>query len=162
MTTGAHFGPPEPAPPAAGDAGANFLANLSGDALTDTAKAQQISVGGQQLKDLASSGGFAISQEGFDAYSKACKSFLDSYPDKKRELQLLGSRAPMGSSDYAYKVADFNVKVTNGDAQSLIPNLDLMENGIEQALEALTIARRNYREADAAHNQTFKNLNENL
>jgi hypothetical protein len=161
MTTGAHFGPPEPAPPAAGDAGANFLSNLSGDALTDTAKAQQISAGGQQLKDLASSGGFAISPEGFDAYSKICNNFLATYPDKRRNLRLLLVSAPMGSSEYAKQVANFNVTVASGDKQSLIPNLDLMKTGIESALEALEIARKNYREADEAHNQSFTKLNEN-
>jgi hypothetical protein len=79
----------------------------------------------------------------------------------RHEIDFLAQQAQMGSSPYAYKVAEFNVKVANGDEQSLIPNLELMKDGFEKALEALEIARRKYRETEEAHNQTFVKLNEN-
>jgi hypothetical protein len=160
--TGAHFDGPAVTPPASGDAGTNFLAAFTDASPTDTAQAQRISQAGQQLKSLASSGGFAISPEGFDRYTKACHSFLDSFADVSRDVNYVATPAPMGSSPYAQEVAAFNVKVAGGDDQSLLPNLALMKSGIEQALEALEIARKNYREADEAHNRSFVKMNEEM
>ena len=84
----------------------------------------------------------------------------DGYNAVQYDLQVLAKQAQMGSSPYAYKVAEFNVKVAAGDEQSLIPNLELMKQGFEQAREALDIARRNYRETEDVHAQTFAKLNE--
>ncbi|MCU1684750.1 MAG: hypothetical protein JWQ81_5489 [Amycolatopsis sp.] len=161
--TGAHFdGPATVVPPAAGDAALNFLTDFGNASPTDTAQAQRISQAGQQMKSLALSGGFAISQEGFDRYKKACTDFLDGYTDVVHDLGTVAYPAPMGSSPYAYQVANFNVKVAGGDDQSLIPNLNLMKSGVEQALEALEIARKSYSEADEAHNQSLTKLNGDL
>lgn len=160
--TGAHFDGPAVTQPAAGDAGLKFLTDFSNASPTDTAQAQRISQAGQQLKSLASSGGFAISQEGFDRYTKACHTFLDDFTDAVHTVRFVESPAPMGSSPYAQQVADFNVKVANGDDRSLLPNLALMRSGVEQALEALEIARKKYNEADESHNQSFSKLNEEM
>jgi hypothetical protein len=68
-------------------------------------------------------------------------------------------RAKLGSSDYAYQVADHNVTVANGDEHSLIHNLDLMKDGFERLREAFEIARKNYREADAEFDQHLGKIN---
>jgi hypothetical protein len=44
----------------------------------------------------------------------------------------------------------------------LLPNLALMQKGVQQALEALTIARKNYRETEDAHSVSFVELNKEL
>jgi hypothetical protein len=155
-------GPAVPIPSASGDAGASFLADITKASPTDTAQAQRISQAGEQMKSLASSGGFAISPEGFDKYSKACHFFLDGYADVSRDIAQVGFPAPMGSSPYARTVAGFNVTVANGDHQSILPNLLLMKDGVEKALQALEIAKKNYSEADEAHNQSFVKLNGDL
>src|ERR1700716_4190802 len=160
MVTGAHFGDQAPAAPAAGDAGANFLAGLAAASPFSTDDAKRINEGAQQFKSLAESGGFAINEEGLLRYRKVCDTFLDVYNAVQYDLQVLAKQAQMGSSPYAYKVAEFNVKIAAGDEQSLIPNLELMKQGFEQAREALDIARRNYRETEDVHNQTFAKLNE--
>jgi hypothetical protein len=103
-----------------------------------------------------------VNEEGFQAYIKACDFFLDGYNSMIREVQWLATRADMGGSAYAKAVADFNVKVANGDEEALIPNLIKMRDGVQQAREAMVIARKNYRETEEAHSMTFAQLNKGL
>ncbi|HWC55760.1 MAG TPA: hypothetical protein VG434_02200, partial [Sphingomicrobium sp.] len=148
-------------PPAAGDAGANFISGLL-DGPADSEAAKRVSEGGHHLKSLAESGQFAVNEDGFQAYMKACDFFLDGYNRMISEVQWLATRANMGGSEYAKAIADFNVKVANGDEQSLIPNLIKMRDGVQQAREAMVIARKNYRETEDAHSMTFAELNKGL
>lgn len=60
------------------------------------------------------------------------------------KAKFLTRRAKLGSSPYAYQVADFNTKVADGDEKSLIPNLKLMKDGFEKLKEALQVAQNNY------------------
>ncbi|MEV6877111.1 hypothetical protein [Amycolatopsis sp. NPDC051128] len=160
---GSQFGAPGSftPPPAAGDAAANFLATFA-DAPVDSAAAKRVSEGGSHLKSLAENGQFAVNEEGFQAYIKACDFFLDGYNRMIGDVSQLSSQAKMGGSEFAKAVAAFNVKVADGDEQSLIPNLIRMRDGIEQAREAMVIARKNYRETEDAHSMTFTQLNKGL
>ncbi|WP_329071218.1 hypothetical protein [Amycolatopsis sp. NBC_01480] len=163
--TGAHFGAAGSAgsgkPSASGDAGQDFLSGLLAGP-TDTAAAQKVNTGGAELKSLAEKGSFAVNEAGLQAYVKACNFFLEGYDRMYQDVQMLSQAAQMGSSPYAHAVADFNVKVANGDPQSLLPNLELMRKGVEQARDALTIARKNYRETEDAHSTSFAELNKEL
>lgn len=160
----AHFGPrgsAVPDTPAAGDAGSNFVSGML-DAPLSLEGAKNVSAGGAQLKALASSGGFAVNEEGFQAFIKACNFFLDGYKPMRSDVDILGRSAHMGSSEYAQKIAAYNVKVATGDHQSMIPILDMMRDGIEQAIDAMTIARKNYRETEETNNVSFTTLNKEL
>ena len=161
--TGSHFGAPGSftPPPAAGDAGASFLSTFA-DAPLNAEGAKRVSEGGSQLKTLAENGGFAVNEEGFQAYIKACDFFLDGFDKMLRDIHILARSAAMGDSEYAHAVADFNVKVASGDDESMIPNLGAMRDGIEKAREAMVIARKNYRETEDAHSVTFAQLNKDL
>ncbi|MEU7789564.1 MULTISPECIES: hypothetical protein [unclassified Amycolatopsis] len=162
--SGSQFGAPgsfTPPPDAAGDAGSNFLSGLLTGQVDDQA-AKQVGEGGRHLKSLAQSGQFAVNEEGFQAYIKACDFFIDGFTDMITNVYKLANPAQMGGSNYAKAVADFNVQVANGDPESLIPNLEKMRDGVEQAREAMVIARKNYRETEDAHSTTFAKLNEGL
>ena len=160
---GSQFGAPGSftPPPAAGDAGSNFLSGLL-DGPVDSAAAERVSTGGSHLKSLAENGQFAVNEAGFQAYIKACDFFIDGYDKMIREVRVLTAQAKMGGSEYARAVADFNVKVADGDDQALIPNLIRMRDGVQQAREAMVIARKNYRETEDAHTTTFSELNKGL
>ena len=157
---GSQFGAPGSftPPPAAGDAAANFLSTFA-DAPVDSEAAKRVSEGGSHLKSLAESGQFAVNEEGFQAYIKACDFFLDGYNRMIYDVRWLATRADMGGSEYAKAVANFNVKVADGDEEALIPNLIKMRDGVQQAREAMVIARKNYRETEDAHSMTFAQLN---
>ncbi|WP_206785242.1 hypothetical protein [Amycolatopsis sp. MtRt-6] len=161
--SGAQFGAPGSftPPPAAGDAGTNFLSGLL-EGPADSEAAQRVSDGGHHLKSLAEGGQFAVNEEGFQAYMKACDFFLDGFGRMIGDVSLLSTAANMGSSEYAKSVAAFNVKVADGDEESLIPNLIKMRDGVHQAREAMVIARKNYRETEDAHSMTFAQLNKGL
>ncbi|OXM65069.1 hypothetical protein [Amycolatopsis vastitatis] len=161
---GSQFGAPgsfTPPPAAAGDAGSNFLSGIVAGPV-DSAAAQRVSEGGSHLKSLAESGQFAVNEEGFQAYMKACDFFIDGYNRMIGDVSLLATAADMGGSEYAKSVAAFNVKVANGDEESLIPNLIKMREGVQQAREAMVIARKNYRETEDAHSMTFAQLDKGL
>lgn len=111
-----------------------------------------------QIKSAAEDGQWAIDEEGMNAYLKVCNAFLDKYGEMVLKANFLGDRAKMGSSPYAYRVADFNVQVAVGDERSLIPNLELMRDGYKQLKEALDIARRNYDENEASQVQRLGKL----
>jgi len=156
--TGANFGKPGVGTAAnGGDAGADFFSNL-GLGMTDHNAAQQVNEGGARLKTLAQNGSFAVNEAGFQAYLKACDFFLDGYQRMSWDVRLLTQTADMGSSQYAKSVAEFNVKVADGDANAMLPNLELMRQGVQQAKEALTIARKNYRATEDAHRTSFAEL----
>jgi hypothetical protein len=161
--TGAHFGEPGvgTGAPSAGDAGKDFFSNL-GLGLSDPKAAAQVNAGGAHLKELAQNGSFAVNEEGFQAYLKACNFFLDGYLRLLRDSGVLVRTADMGSSPYAKAVAAFNVKVADGDASAMLPNLELMRQGVRQAKEALIIARKNYRETEDAHRTSFAELDRKL
>jgi hypothetical protein len=160
---GSQFGAPGSftPPPAAGDAGTNFLSGLL-EGPTDSEAAKRVSEGGHHLKSLAEGGQFAVNEEGFQAYMKACDFFLDGYKRMIDDAYILANPAKMGSSEYAKAVAAFNVQVADGDEGSLIPNLIKMRDGVLQAREAMVIARKNYRETEDAHSMTFAELNKGL
>ncbi|WIX81520.1 hypothetical protein QRX50_12530 [Amycolatopsis carbonis] len=160
----AHFGPrgsavpSTPTPPPSGDAGKSLLPDALSAPL-DAAGAKQVSEAGARLKELASSGGFAVNEEGFQAYLKACNFFLSGFTAMRRDVDLLSQGALMGSSDYAKSIAAYNVTVASGDHEALIPILDKMLDGITQARDAITIARDNYRESDEESKVPFSKLN---
>jgi hypothetical protein len=146
-------------PPAAGDAGANFLGGLFPPDTTDKAQVVAFNKGAHDLKELASNGGFAINEAGMTEYTKLCDMFLQGYQTVGRDLWVLTQRVGLGSSPYAYQVADHNITVAAGDERSLIPNLDLMRDGYEQLKEAFVIARKNYNATEAEHDQVFRKIN---
>lgn len=146
-------------PPAAGDAGSSLLANILNLDPGNTEQVKAINQGAHQLNSLASSGGFAINEAGATEYIKLCDMFLDGYKARRPSLRLLTERAQMGSSPYSQAIADHNVTVLSGDQRSLLPNLELMNDGFEQIKAAFTTARKNYREAEAANDQVFKKVN---
>jgi hypothetical protein len=146
-------------PPAAGDATAKFLGGVFDADVTDTSQVIAFNKGANDLKALASDGGFAINEAGMTEYIKLCDMFLDGYSHRARSLLPLTERAKTGSSPYAYKVADHNIKVTSGDEHSLIQNLDLMRDGYIRLKEAFEIARKNYRETESEHDQIFRKIN---
>lgn len=98
------------------------------------------------IKESADNGSWAISEEGMNEYQKVCDLFLHEYEKIRNDLTLLSRRVKLGSSPYAYTIADFNVTVATGDEKSLVPNLELMKDGYEKLREALEIAHNNYDE----------------
>ncbi|WP_134667626.1 MULTISPECIES: hypothetical protein [unclassified Amycolatopsis] len=147
--------------PSAGTAGNDFLAGLT-EGPGSHAAAEKMKTAGNTLKTLAQNGSFAVNEEGFNAYMKACDFFLSGYNRMLSEVGLLASDAKMGNFAYGKSVAGFNVQVANGGHDAMIPNLILMRDAVYAAQEALAIARKNYRETESAHSVSFAELNKKI
>lgn len=124
----------------------------------DTATVDRFHAGASQFKELAQQGKFAVNEDAMKAFIKVCDKFLKGWDHQRRNLELLVNPARMGSSDYARKVAEYNTKVASGDERSLIPNFELMADGYSKMREALSIARKNYNEADSEGDLSFNSF----
>lgn len=100
------------------------------------------------MLDSANEGGWAISEEGGKAYIKACDTFLDRADEMISKAEQLTKQVKLGSSPYAYQVAEFNTKVADGEEKSLVSNLKFMRDGFEKLKEALEVAQNNYNEQE--------------
>lgn len=118
------------------------------DNLFDSDGAEHINKRAGSVLDSANEGGWAISEEGAKAYIKACDTFLDRVDEMLKKAEQLTERVKLGSSPYAYSIAEFNTKVADGDEKSLVPNLKLMKDGVEKLKEALQVAQKNYNEQE--------------
>lgn len=124
----------------------------------DTATVDRFHAGASQFKELAQQGKFAVNEDAMKAFIKVCDRFLEGWENQRQYLKLLTKPAPMGSSEYARQVAEYNAKVASGDERALIPNFELMAVGYQTMREALAIARRNYNEADSESDVSFKSF----
>ncbi|WP_134731456.1 hypothetical protein [Amycolatopsis nivea] len=147
--------------PSAGTAGNDFLAGLTEGPGSHEA-AQKMKTAGNTLKTLAQNGSFAVNEEGFTAYMKACDYFLKVLNDFMGQASFLGRAAEMGNFNYARSVADFNVTVASHPQEGMLPNLILMQEAVVAAQQALDIARKNYQETESAHSLSFAELNKKL
>lgn len=138
-------------------AGGISIGALANDPL-DSEAVETFNQHAHEVKASAADGGWAISEEGMREYQKVCDAFLDRYEEMIEKAQYLGQRAKLGSSPYAYAVAEFNVTVAASDERSLLPNLQSMKDGYEQLQEALRLARSNYDENDTSMAQSLGRL----
>ncbi|MGH3518708.1 MAG: hypothetical protein ACRDQ7_15075 [Haloechinothrix sp.] len=124
----------------------------------DSASVDRFHEGATQFKELAKQGKFAVNEDAMKAFTKVCDMFLDGWDEQQFNLRILAQPARMGSNEYARKIAEYNVKVANGDERALIPNFELMAEGYQTMKEALVIARRNYDEAESENDISFKSF----
>ncbi|MGW7531973.1 hypothetical protein [Amycolatopsis sp. NPDC054798] len=152
---------PTESTPAAGTAANDFLAGFT-DGPGSHDAAQKMKNAGNTLKTLAQNGSLAVNEAGFNAYLKACNFFIDGYNNMIAELHALSVPARMGNFDYGVAVANFNVQVASVGDDAMLPNLVLMRDAVDAALQAINIARKNYRETEHAHSVSFAELNKKL
>ncbi|MQA60924.1 MAG: hypothetical protein GEU86_05410 [Actinophytocola sp.] len=136
--------------------GGGLLDRMIGGATPfDTKSVDTFHKDADMFKDWAGQGKFAVNEEAMRAYTKVCDAYIDGWQHVQREAQLLTTSAPMGSSPFAKQIAEYNVKVAEGDERSLLPNLRKMYDGFTKMKEGLAIARKNYNEADSDANISF-------
>src|SRR5262245_55652549 len=104
-----------PAPPAAGDAGSNYLSSMLSELdPLDEGSVKQFNVDAQSVKDLASAGpgggGFAIEPEAGQKFIDAIDRYLnDVWPAIKGPTRRLIENPELGMSPYALQVAQHDV-----------------------------------------------------
>ncbi|QFU93104.1 hypothetical protein [Amycolatopsis sp. YIM 10] len=154
-------GPPQ-APPAAGDAGNSFLSQaLTALDPMDKASVERFNADAQRIKDLAQAGpaggGFAIEPGAGQRFIAAITKYVDeTWPGMERDVFRLATHPEIGTGDYAKEVADHDLRVMEGDPQSLIPNLDLLATGLRDLREGIEVAMQSYNEKDEQSSLAFK------
>jgi hypothetical protein len=142
-----------------GDAGNAFLqtalqsAQGGGDPANPFGSAEQVNAfagGAKNLLGQAKSGGWAINEEGGSHFLGAVKEAQKQLLEVAPRLDSL-KRAPMlGNDDYARVVAEQVRAAMDSDDQSLVPVFNKFYEGLDLVREAIEIAKKNYRAADAA------------
>ncbi|UJW32819.1 hypothetical protein L3Q67_03235 [Saccharothrix sp. AJ9571] len=153
-----------PSPPAAGDAGNNFLSNmLSALDPMDTDSVKAFNADAQRVKDLATAGpgggGFAVEPEAGQKFIAAIDNFIEvNWLKIRDDLVELRSRPELGNGPYAERVAGHDQKVMDGDNESLAPNLASLKDALVLLREGIDAAMKSYRAEDEANSISFKAL----
>lgn len=109
----------------------------------------------QKLVDSASSGGFAISEEGADMYIRVFRDFQDQLSVMQETLLNAGQKPQLGDSLYAKQDASHTQSIATGDAQSYEAALNSLTVVVQQAQVAFEQAKKNYAKMDDEAAQTF-------
>ncbi|MDV6011262.1 hypothetical protein [Haloechinothrix sp. LS1_15] len=145
----------EPVGASGGDVASGALRGMGMVSPFDTQSVDQFHHGAETFKQLAVDGQFAVNEEAMRAYTRVCDKYIDGWDELRSEARWLAQPAPMGSSEFAKQIAEYNAKVAAGDERLLIPNLELTYEGFPKMKDGLAIARRNYDETEAAAEQAL-------
>ncbi|RZQ61921.1 hypothetical protein [Amycolatopsis suaedae] len=100
-----------------------------------------------RLKQLAVDGGFRVDEHTGDRMIRALEDTLDSLETRWDSLQKLGTSPPMSSTATANWVSGHMVN-TATDGSGLLTRLLEARSEIPTYIEAIRLAKRNYRESD--------------
>jgi hypothetical protein len=112
----------------------------------------------QKLVDSASSGGFAISEEGADEYIRVFRDFEKQLAAMQQTLFEASQKLQLGGSDYAGRVAAHTQSIATGDTQSYETALNSLTIVVQQARIAFEQAKKNYTQMDSEAAQTFRGM----
>jgi hypothetical protein len=140
-----------------GDSGNNFLQSVMGVGSPGT-DVTSFSAGADKLLAAAKGGGFAVNDEGGQAYLNALEEFRQELEAASNDLSLLKRAPQLGNGPYADHVAMFTAEVFDGDDRSLLPVIDKLKQQIDKVNEAFEIAKKNYNQADSEHDQKIRSI----
>jgi hypothetical protein len=143
-----------------GDSANNYLQSVMGGGPNPASLAQvgQFSAGADKLLASAKSGGFAINEEGGQAYLNALEDFRQQLTEVQTDLSALVYGPKLGSGAYADEVSQFVTRVFNGDEQALLPIINQLQQQIDKVNEAFNLAKKNYKQGDHESDQRFHSI----
>ncbi|HEX6351408.1 hypothetical protein [Actinophytocola sp.] len=116
---------------------------------------------GRRLKELATSGGFAIDDNTGNRMIEALEAAIEALESRWSELVKLQETPPMSETPAARWVAQHMVD-TAADADGLLTQLNAARTEFPTYVEAIELAKRTYREAETASSQEFTGLRDRL
>jgi hypothetical protein len=111
------------------------------------ALAPRIGLSGVQLKTMARQGGFAVDDATGDRMIKSLEGVIDSLTARWRELEKLQASPPMSSTATARWVST-HMQQTANDERGLLTQLQQARDEFPTYIEAINLAKKNYREQD--------------
>ncbi|WP_246127927.1 hypothetical protein [Amycolatopsis rhizosphaerae] len=112
---------------------------------------------GAQLKVLAASGGFAVDETTGDQMIQALEGVVDTLNARWSALQRLGEAPPMSTTATAQWVSN-HMQSTGTDERGLLTQLQHARAELPEYIEAIKLAKRNYRSRDEETQHTLTQL----
>jgi hypothetical protein len=143
-----------------GDSGSNFLAlaNSQGAPVVDAAQLKQFSAGVQKMTEAAENGTLAVSEEFGQHLIDAMREYLKAWQKNAQHFDHLKQAPALGIGPYAHEVGQHVTKVADGDEQSAKVNLQAFQLVMEQAVDALKVAKQRYRDNEHDNVQALNKL----
>lgn len=147
-----------------GDAGNNFLQSIvsvGGDTdggMTES-EVNAFAEGAKGLRQMAESGGWAISEEGGTHFRKAVQDAQYAMGDLKHRMRRLSEKPNLGEDDYANQVATHMHHVLDSDEQSLLPASHKFQTGLDDMYTAIEMAIKNFNAEDESATNRFGSFN---
>lgn len=110
----------------------------------------------QGLKDSAASGGFKISENALPDLMKALNDAETQIAQANHAIEMIRQSPQLGSSSYAYEVAQHTRKSGTGDTRSASMVVEQFKEVIQLTRDALTLAQKNYADNESGNVQTFQ------
>ncbi|ATE53446.1 MULTISPECIES: hypothetical protein [Actinosynnema] len=112
----------------------------------------------QSLKQIADSGGFAISKPGAEAYVKAIQDAEDDLKKIDAHLHRIQEEVRLGTSPDAQAMAKYNLENAIGGPGTigLVPAIDQLKTALREAKEAMQKAAENYDRVEQEIEQTHR------
>ncbi|WP_236005131.1 hypothetical protein [Amycolatopsis pittospori] len=147
----------QPLEPALTDKAVPFEPALTEEAVPFTA-ATRVGLAGAQLKQMALKGGFAVDDSTGREMIRSLQGVIDSLEERWSELTKLQKQPPMSGTATARWVSGHMYGTAN-DAQGLLTQLQAARAEFPTYVEAIELAKRNYRERDDENQRTLTRIN---
>ncbi|MDT7729305.1 MAG: hypothetical protein QOI21_5881 [Actinomycetota bacterium] len=122
------------------------------------ALAPRIGLSGAQLKTMARQGGFAVDDATGDRMIKSLEGVIDSLTARWRDLEKLQDSPPMSSTATARWVSA-HMQQTANDERGLLTQLQQARDEFPTYIEAINLAKKNYREQDESVRASMTQFN---
>jgi hypothetical protein len=127
-------------------------------AAPQVALAPRIGLSGAQLKTMARQGGFAVDDATGDRMIKSLEGVIDSLTARWRDLEKLQDSPPMSSTATARWVSA-HMQQTANDERGLLTQLQQARDEFPTYIEAINLAKKNYREQDESVRASMTQFN---
>lgn len=119
--------------------------------------AVRVGLAGAQLKEMAKQGGFAVDDTTGNEMIRSLQGVIDSLEERWNALVKLQQAPPMSATATARWVSGHMVG-TATDEKGLLTQLQAARAEFPAYVEAIELAKRNYRERDEESQQTLKRI----
>ncbi|WP_440899579.1 hypothetical protein [Actinosynnema sp.] len=118
---------------------------------------KSMTAGMANLKQVAASGGFAITESGADAYIQAINHSLEELGSAVMSARDLTQATQLGTSPDGVAMSRYNLESATGGPGTIgvIPALQELIKTLVEAREAMELAKRNYRNVDEAQRMNY-------
>ncbi|WP_418189837.1 hypothetical protein [Amycolatopsis orientalis] len=119
--------------------------------------ATRIGLEGTRLRQMAKQGSFAVDESTGEEMIRSLQGVIDSLEERWSALTKLQQSPPMSNTATARWVSG-HMQGTATDAQGLLTQLQAARAEFPAYVEAIELAKRNYRERDEENQRTLKRI----